>query len=158
MCTLSPSVTHTHTHTHVLRGRETMNASLLSLRIVTGRVQQSVANSCVTNGGRDITCATQPGGCTLNKEQKKKNYMHVPFAHVHQPRLDDFRCTYMGSLGDACTFRSSSLLFSMNANVKLTTSTKRRRLSYGPTFCVSLMLPRRKLRLNFVHLNSGCVR
>lgn len=46
------------------------------------------------------------------------------------------------SLVGACTFRGSSFPFSMNANVKLTTSTKRCRLSYGTTSCVSSMSPR----------------
>lgn len=53
------------------------------------------------------------------------------------------------SLGGACTFRGSSVPFSMNANVKLTTSTKRRRLSFGTTFRVSSMGASTKRTLEF---------
>lgn len=53
------------------------------------------------------------------------------------------------SLGGACTFRGSSVPFSMNANVKLTTSTKPRRLSFGTTFCVSLIGASTKRTLEF---------
>lgn len=53
------------------------------------------------------------------------------------------------SLGGACTFRGSSVPFSMNANVKLTTSTKRRRLSFGTTFCVSSIGSSTKRTLEF---------